>query len=358
MKNAKRVLCFVIALMCVILCACSNKSGQAVVEYKVNGKTQGSIDTGFMYFWISFQKSMYSSVASNYEDGWEHIVDDEKGNDLYDLLLTESKESARKLLAIEYMHDKEYKLKLSDEVEKELHNQLESYVSLYGSVQVLESELSKYGASINTLRRYFQLMLKQNALLEHLYGKEGKELPSNEEIKAFFKDNYVIVDHIFFSLAGGVKEDGTVVSMPEEDIQKQREKAREVYNRITALGEDFDTLKEEYTEDIYVEQYYPHGFFVTNDSAFPAEFTGAVMTLSVGEVSIVENAQSGIHIVKRLPMDENLYNAYDDVYANLVSAVSSENFTKLITERAQNAVVNDALFEDYDPSVIEAFALG
>ncbi len=357
-RTMKRFLCAALSVLLVVFCACSSEPAPAVVEYKADGATQGFLDTGFMYFWISFQKNMYSSVAQSYVDGWEHIVDPEKGTNLYDLLLTESVESAKKLLAIEYMHDKEYGLELTDEKKEQLDEQIESYISAYGSKSALNSELSKYGANINTLRRYFELMLKQNALLDYLYGENGIDLPQEEQLKEFFKNNYVIADHIFFSIAGGTKEDGTVVSLPEEEIERKRSLARDVYNRATALGEDFDTLKAEYSEDVFASEYYPHGFFVTNNSAFPAEFTGAVMALSDGETTLVETAKTGVHVVKRLPMDENFYNAYDDVYVQLVSAVSSERFSTLIAEKAQNAFVDEALIANYSPEVIPAFKLG
>ncbi len=357
-RTIKRFLCAALSILLVLSCACSTEKAQTVIEYKVDGKTQGALDTGFMYFWISFQKNMYSSVAQSYEDGWEHIVDSEQGTNLYDLLLTESLESAKKLLAIEYMHDKEYKLVLSDEEKEQIDLYIESYISAYGSKTVLNSELSKYGADTNTLRRYFELMLKQNALLDHLYGENGADLPEENQLKEFFANNYVIADHIFFSIAGGTKEDGTVVSLSDEEIEKKRELAREVYNRVTVLEEDFDTLKAQYSEDVFASEYYPHGFFVTNNSVFPAEFTGAVMALSEGEITLTETQQTGIHVVKKLPMDENLYNAYEDVYAQLVSAVSSEKFTNLITDKAQNAFVNESLMANYDAKIIPAFTLG
>jgi len=236
--------------------------------------------------------------------------------------------------------------------------QIESYISAYGSKSALNSELSKYGANINTLRRYFELMLKQNALLDYLYGENGADLPKENQLKEFFANNYVIADHIFFSTAGGTKEDGTVVSLSEEEIEKKRELARDVYNRVTVLEENFDTLKAQYSEDVFASEYYPHGFFVTNNSVFPTEFTRAVMSLSEGEITIAETPQKGIHVVKKLPMDENLYNAYEDVYTQLVSAVNSERFTNQIIEKAQNAFVDETLMANYNVEIIPAFTLG
>ena len=354
----KRIFCALIAAMLVFMCACTKNTQSAVIEYKSGGKTVGSIDTGFMYFWISFQKNMYEPVANSYEEGWNHITNEEMGEDLYDLLLTEASESAKKLLAIEYIHDKEYKLKLSDEQKDALEKQIESYITSYGSKAALESELSKYGASVETLKRYFELMLKQNALFEYMCRQNAAIVTSEEELKEYFKRNYVIADHIFFSIAGGTKEDGTVVSLPEEEIEAKKNLSRDVYTRIVSLGEDFDELKEQYNEDVFATQYYPHGFFVTNDGTFPAEFVNAVFSDTEAEIVYAETPKTGFHVIRRLPMDESLYNAYSDVYTKLSSAVKSAAFANTISEKAGNAYLNEELFSNYNPEVIPSFRLG
>ena len=221
----------------------------------------------------------------------------------------------------------------------------------------MDSALSRYGASVKTLTRYFEIMLTQNVLAEIYCGENGTFRPDENEAKKFFAENYVIADHIFWNFIAGTKEDGTIVSLPEEEVEKKRSIARDVYTRVTSLGEDFDTLKKEYSEDKAGEQYYPYGFFVTDNNSFPAEFTNGVLALSEDEISIVETSKTGIHVVKRLPMNENLYNAYEDVYQSVISASSSQKFANFLSEKANNAYVNEALIANYNPRVIPQFSL-
>lgn len=349
-KIVSVVLCVSVLLL---MCACSKDDGSAVISYKSGTKTVCSLDSSFMYFWISVQKSVYTTVAAAYENGWEQVVDEQNGTTLCDLLMTESEESAKKLLVIEYLHDHVYKLKLSDEQKDSVSSRIESLVSRYGSENALNTKLSQFGADKNTLSRYYELMMKQNNLYDCFYGENGKFPVSEEDKKQYFKDNYSVADHIFFNTDASGQTD----TDSETLAQTKREVAESVYDRIKNAGEDFNTLKAQYNEDSFAQNYYPYGFFVTNDSTFPAEFTSAVMTMNVGDVTMVETPGTGIHIIRKLAMDENLYNAYDSVLQNITDALCAENFAQRIGEYTDNAVVNRAAVDSYDPMLIPEFVL-
>lgn len=349
----KLISVFLCAAMLICACSCSKDDGGAVVSYKSGTKTVCSLDSSFMYFWISLQKSVYTTVAAAYENGWEQVIDEQKGTTLCDLLMTESEESAKKLLVIEYLHDNVYKLKLSDAQKDSVSSQIENLISRYGSETELNTKLSQFGADKNTLSRYYELMMKQNNLYDCFYGENGKFPVSEDAKKQYFKDNYSIADHIFFNTDASGQTD----TDSETLAQNKREAAKSVYDRIKNAGEDFDTLKAQYNEDSFAQSYYPKGFFVTNDSTFPAEFASAVMTMSVGDITMVETPGTGIHIIRKLPMDENLYNAYDSVLQNITDTLCAEDFAARIGEYTDNAVVNRTAMDSYDPMLIPEFAL-
>lgn len=374
MKLLKKIVCILLCVSAVMLSSCSETENNVVVSYKSGSKNQYSLDSGFMYFWISLQKSVYATVADTYENGWEQIVDEKEGTTLADLLMTESKESAKKLIVIEYLHDSVYKLTLSDTQKDTVANRLDSLTQSFGSETALNSALSRYGADKNTIKKYYELMLKQNNLYEHFYGENGIFQISEQDKKQYFEDNYSIADHIYFKFptenaeteqieqaAGNGETDEAGKTDNSEDletlIQQKRDKAFSVYQRIKNAGEDFDTLKAEYDEDTFDESYYPKGFFVTNDSSFPVEFTSAIMSMNVGDITMVETPDTGVHIIRKLKMDSSLYNEYDAVLQSITSALCAEDFASRIGEYTENVSVDEHAFESYDPMLIPAFAL-
>lgn len=360
----KRILLKLVSLVCVLsmlfvgLCSCAEKKDNVVLKYTSGSKVEGSLDRSFMYFWISMQKSMYNSIAQSSADGWQSVVDGDKGTTLSDLLMTESAESAKKLLAIEYLHDKVYKITLTDEQKDSVASQVEKLAQNYGSKEKLDTVLSQFGANSDTLKRYFELVLKQNDLYDYLYGENGTSVISEEAKKQYFIENYSIVSHIFFSTAGTQKDDGTTVSMPEEQVEEKRQTAKQVYEAVKNGGADFTELQTQYNEDAAASQYYPYGFFVTNDSTFPTEFTTNAINLAVGDYAYVETPNVGIHVLKKLEMNSDYYNAYEDVYKTITDTLSSEDFNKKLADYTVNVNVNEKLMEQFDTEKIPVFSLG
>ena len=354
-KGIRRIFCAFAAAALIATCSCTHKGGAEIIRYSDMGKTVCSFDSGFIYFWISIQKSVYTAVADSYENGWEHIVDEENGTTLYDLLMTESVESAKKLLAVEYMHDKAYKLSLTDAQKDSVSSQLEKLVSQYGSENALDSALSQFGADRQTLKRYYELAMKQNNLYEYFYGENGIYKIDEQLKKDYFENNYSIADHIFFNTASS---DGASDEEKSAFEDSKRQLAKSVYDMIKNAGEDFAAMKAKYNEDTFADSYYPKGFFVTNDSTFPAEFTSAVMSMKPGEISYAEAPGKGIHIIRELEMDSSLYNAYDSVLESITNALAAEDFSARIDEYAKNVYCDESAVESYDPAVIPAFALG
>ena len=153
------------------------------------------------------------------------------------------------------------------------------------------------------------------------------------------------------------KEDGTSYSLSEIEVSQKRMTAQNVYNQLVSAGADFDALKEQYNEDKSSETYYPKGFFVTDDGAFPDDFTQTSLKLAEGQIALVETPGVGIHIIKKLPMDKSLYNLYQDVYMNIFDVLTTKDFGDQIDAYIGNASVNESLMKKFKPSVIPAFSL-
>lgn len=342
------------AMLFAVSCGDSTKSAD-LVKYTKDGKTMSSIDESFSYFLVSVYKSMYKSVAASRDEGWDAVVDEQNGTTLGDLLLEQVAETAKSLVMTEYLHDREFSLKLSDEQKDSVKQQVESLYSMYGGKEGFETALSNFGATSKTIERYFELMIKENNLTDYLYGENGKRAITQEAMKQYFETNYVIVDDILFSTQGTTKDDGTVVSMPRAEVDALHEKVLEIHDSIKNGEKDYYEIKEQYNEDKAAATYYPKGFFVTDDNTFPADFVDIAKRLEVGQVGFVKLASSGFHILKRLPMDASLYNAYEDVYMNISNAMQKSDYASLKALHQKNITVNEQGFKKFDVSKIPEF---
>lgn len=334
----KKTVALILALvMCIgMLCSCTSDKKNTAMSIKDGGK----LSINFMYLLTALQKSMYSEVIASYGADWNTVVDEETGETFSDLVYEQVIKSAESSLICEYLHDKVYGLTLTDTQKQSIDAQISSLSETAGSKQNLEAQLSSYSADIATLKRYLEISLKQNNLYNLFYDTDGIYAVSEDSAKKYFEDNYSIVTHIYFNTSSKVKEDGTLVSMPEEEQAQKRQLAENVYSSILA-GEDFYALKDRYSEDAYESTYYPNGFFVTGDTSFPTEFTVAALEMKVGEYRMVETSGTGIHIMYKLPMNPALYNTDETVYNTIMSMLISEDFDLRLAEYAQNIEVND-----------------
>lgn len=315
-------------LMCVTaVCSCADSDNAAAMTVPGGG----NVTINFMYLLTAMQKAMYSEMVESYGGDWSMVVNKATGETFSDMLYNVTLKAAESSLACEYMHDNIYGLSLTEEQKASVDTQIDSLVKTAGSKAALEERLSEYSADIATLRRYFELSLKQSNLYTLFYSKGGNFEITDEIIKDYFEDNYAVVTHIFFSTAPKQKADGTAVSLTEEEISVKRSAAENVYNSILA-GEDFYELKKKYSEDTFESEYYPNGFFVTSDTTFPTEFTVAALEMKEGEYRLVESAGTGFHIMLKLPMDASLYNSDANVYGLIREQLTAADFEARVAE--------------------------
>lgn len=232
----KKIIALVLAIvMCAgVLCSCSNTDKDTAMS--IDGG--GNLSVNFMYLLTAFQNTMWN--VTSYED-FDIVINEQTGATVNDFLKEQVKKSAESSLICEYIHDKVYGLSLSDAQKQAIDTQIEKYISTAGSKQRLEEQLSAYSANIATLKRYFEISLKQNNIYNLFYDTEGIYAIPEETVKKYFEDNYAIVTHIFFNTAFKVKEDGTYVTLTEEEIEIKKQVAQNAYSNILA-GEDFYAL--------------------------------------------------------------------------------------------------------------------
>ena len=345
-------------LVMLLVCSCTDKNKNSAMNYvDPNGNTTASASQGLMSLWIGVQKDSsadYLAFVESEEDGWNIVLDEEKGKTFSELFRTDCTLSLRNLLAVEYLHDYVFGFEFSDEQQKSVEEKIDTVAKSFGSMSAFEQEMEKYGATVSDYERYLVLMLKQTTLFNTFYNEGGMRVINEQSKQQMFRDKYAIAYHIFFDMRGTVKDDGTVVSLTQEEKQAKTAFANEVYEKIKKGEIPFENALLQYTEDAYASKY-SSGYFITDDGKYFKEFTDGVFSLSAGEITMVQS-QAGFHIIKRYPMDEALYDADEDVYAAITEKLITEDFSGLISSVSDGVVFNDDIIGQLDAALIKPFA--
>ncbi len=349
-------MCMALALIFVV--GCTGNSKNVAMEYLDPGdKKTAQASMGLVSLWIGVQKDMgkdYLSYVDQSDDGWNLVLDEENGTTFKELYKQECVSSLKNLLAVEYLHDYVYGIELSDEQQKSVEKKISSVASSFGSQKAFEQEMQKYGASVDDYERYLCLMLKQSTLINSFYGENGMRAITEEKKAEYFSDKYAVVYHIFIDTRGNIKDDGTVVSLTEQEKQLKAEHAMDIYTKIKNGEISFEESLLLYTEDAYAASH-ANGYFVTNDGTYPTEFVDGAFSLAVGEITMVQSS-AGYHIIKRYPMNESFYDDDEDVYTSITQNLISTDFSGLVSSVIDGVKVNDEVIAQLDASLIKSFA--
>ena len=348
-------MCMAFALIFVV--GCTGKSNNVAMEYlDPNDKKTAQASMGLVSLWIGVQKDMgkdYLSFVDQTDDGWNLVLDEESGMTFKEIYKQECVSSLKNLLAVEYLHDYVYGIELSDEQQKSVEEKISAVALSFGSQKAFEQEMQRYGATVDDYERYLCLMLKQSTLINSFYGENGMRAITEEQKAEYFSDKYAVVYHIFIDTRGNIKDDGTVVSLTEQEKQLKAEHASDIYAKIQKGEISFEQALLSNTEDAYAASH-ANGYFVTNDGTYPTEFVDGAFSLAVGEITMVQS-QAGYHIIKRYPMNESFYDDDKDVYSAITQKLISEDFSGLVSSVKDGVKVNEQVIEQLDASLIKPF---
>ncbi len=147
-----------------------------------------------------------------------------------------------------------------------------------------------------------------------------------EEVYRFILEvqqlEYLVYEHIISEASGIIKVDDEALEKAvgeefvrathilftfenEEERKTQLEKANQVLEKLKN-GEDFEALKEEYSDDTNIKGK-KDGYYFTHGE-FKNEFEYTAFKLKEGEISEVITTDVGYHIVKRLPIEDEYVN--------------------------------------------------
>lgn len=224
-------------------------------------------------------------------------------------------------------------LKLTYDQEKQMTQLRQDTIDSMG-YDAFAKQIANFGFSDQSYNNFMYISQCYNALNEYYYGENGANVPSDEDLRQYFADNYIAAKHILIS---------TVDSTTGETIRTDEEakaEAQKILDRINA-GEDYDALMNEYSEDPGLAGN-PDGYIFT-EGEMVTEFYDGAKALAEDEVSGLIKSDYGYHIIKRVPLDVD--GQFENYKGMLTTAVAG-TMDDLLTQWMQEADVQTT--ETYD----------
>jgi len=334
------------AILSALLLTSCKVSGEPVLTY---GDTV--INENFFTYYLATYKSSFLSTYADMEDTKEfYDLKLPNGQTGEEFLFDQTVNNVSMSLICAELFDKAG-LTLSSAVTKTIDSYIDSFINDYaeGDKRFLNSKLSEYGINIKMLREIYLLEEKGTALYEYLYGDNGTIGVTEEELDAYYRENYVRVRHIYVNNKyyyetteegyNRYDENGNLITHAYEG------EALEAKNAVIAsidaaieAGTDFEEIYKLYSED----QYYENGYYLTAGMDFIDEVEISAFELEVDEIKKVES-DHGVHYIKRLAFDEKPWEDEDnaDFFEPFLENVRFKAFVAYVEQYLDDVVVNE-----------------
>lgn len=304
MKKPVKIIALLMAviMLAAIFAACDKKPANEYfnVVMKVNGV---DITAGEYLFYLSEIKESIRSIdpvraASEY---WKLPYGD-TGYNNKDFVIKSTKEKAINRVVLDGKF-KEYGLKLSKSDLDTMEMLMDSfkmnfdYSDIKKADKLFREELTNSGLTYDVFYSMQSLGAKAQTMINEFYGAGKQYEITQDEIKAYYDENYTRVKHILISY-----NDSNGKKFTGEALDEAKALADSAYDRAMA-GESFEALVTELSEDSGSKSY-PDGYiFSANETTFPMNFVEAAFDMEVGEIRFIETVY-GYHIVKSYDINE------------------------------------------------------
>ena len=251
------------------------------------GKTE--ITGSMIEFWMSrykaqFEYSYGQSLQTAYglssvDSIWKVKVKDDSAETYDDMFSSYIFDNAKTYLCALYLFD-QFGLKLPDSTVKKTDETINEYVTNLadGSKSEFNAILAAYGINMKILRELYLADEKVSYLREYLFGSNGTEPITTQQIEDYYQKNYVRMKQIcvFINQRPKQNEDGTYVTdssgktqyttMTADENAAARTKIEEALAKIDG-GEDFEKALSEYDEN-KADDGYKNGIYMSAESSF------------------------------------------------------------------------------------------
>lgn len=282
---------------------------------------------GYMLYNMAYYENMYAQF------GMSNVWDDDYAAATLGASMPSAAKDQAVYSRVVMQKFNELGLKMTYDQEKQMKELIQDAIDANG-YDAFANQIAHFGFSEQTYSNFMYISQCYQALSDYYYGENGVNVPSDDELRQYFSDNYINAKHILIS---------TVDSTTGETIRTDEEakaEAQKILDRINA-GEDFDTLMNEYSEDPGLSGN-PDGYIFT-EGDMVAEFYEGAKALAEGEVSGLVKSDYGYHIIKREPLDVD---GQFENYKSLLTTAVAGTMDDLLTQWMQEADVQTT--ETYD----------
>nr|WP_297274253.1 peptidylprolyl isomerase [uncultured Agathobaculum sp.] len=282
---------------------------------------------GYMLYNMAYYANMYAQF------GMSDVWDDEYAAATLGASMPSAAKDQSVYARVVLQKFNELGLKLTYDQEKQMSQLRQDTIDDMGYDAFLK-QIGSFGFSDQSYSNFMYISQCYNALNDYYFGTNGTNVPSDEDLRQYFADNYIAAKHILISTV-----DSTTGETIRIDAEAKAE-AQKILDRINA-GEDYDTLMNEYSEDPGLSGN-PDGYIFT-EGEMVTEFYDGAKALAEGEVSGLVKSDYGYHIIKREPLDVD---GQFENYKGLLTTAVAGTMDDLLTQWMQEADVQTT--ETYD----------
>jgi hypothetical protein len=366
-----KALVLVLIVAFIIPCFTSCSAATKVLTLKAdNGKTY-TINKEQLEFLMCYTKAnvfMENGWPSAYDLPdviWNREVDSETkltADDNYKQLVVNQ---LKGVLVEQYLFDK-YNLSLNAEEVASQKKTIDQNVKDMGGTG---SYKQYWGYRWQMLYEHTLATMRSSAIQEYLYGENGTEKVTDEELDKYYQDNYsgyyMIMLYMTHKIV--VEDEGNRVRTTTKDSQgnevendeykmeeltddEKEEKALLPQILIYKLEDDadFEEIAKEYS-DSYLSVKYPNGLFVLTGSSLvnDSAVSSALKELEIGEYTQPISVSDGkyTYIIKRIPLRDKIYEdeEYEDLFSSYAESVKYEKYDSFLKNYATLIEVNDSV---------------
>ncbi len=305
--------------------------------------------------YLGYLVDSYYLAAQQATDTTKDLFDQKIGEiDADDYIKAAALESCKQYIAVTRLFD-EYKLSFTD---KELEEINSNIASTWGNVSSLYED---NGCGKASFEKIMMVDEKYQKIFEYYYGEDGKEPVSEKERKDYLVKNYAKVKFIDVSYANHFDKVETSSSASDAQKKELKELADKYLKRLQD-GESIDKLIDEEAHAAGEEHDHKEGekvkeveaSFVKKDTSDePSDFNKKLFETKVNTPTIIENSTYGYYVLVRYDIDASGKD-YTDRAESVLSAMKSEDFTKIIEKAASDLKVtkNSSAVKRYKPQNI------
>ena len=337
----KRTKITALLLACIMLATCFVGCGKSANYGTINGE---KIDSDVFEALVTNMLAMYSSYGYD-ETQMKDLLKQDMGDGttVGESIKSICLESVKQEIATT-MLAKEHDISLNDEDKASLEKTKQTNIDSTGGRAGFVEALKEQGLTEEDYDHNQEYYMLQQKMFNALFNKGGLFAPTEDEVVSSVLSDNIRVRHVVI-----------LAKESDADYAEKKAKAESVLVRAKA-GEDFDALINEFGEDPGMTTY-PDGYVFNSQGVladdgtnFDPNFTAASFKLDVNGISDLVTSTSGIHIIKRLPLDEAFVRSKLDTY---YTTYSEQAFTAKLMEVMENLDVKTT--EEYDNLDMSSF---